>query len=83
MSNNIGLTFSVGDTIPWFTIRARELELVTLNIIFSVVEFEKYRFKFKDFRKITDQFRGICRYTLYSKEKPKDHNKSPVGLWKH
>ena len=38
MTNNIGLTFSVGDTIPQFTnsIDQGQLELVTLSIIFSV-----------------------------------------------
>ena len=38
MTNNVGLTFSVGDTPPRFTIweRARQLESVTLSIIFSV-----------------------------------------------
>ena len=38
MTNNVGLSFSVGDTIPWFTISIEHkiLELVTLNIIFSV-----------------------------------------------
>jgi hypothetical protein len=39
MTNNVGVTFSVGDTTPWITIdiEARRLELVTLNMIFSVV----------------------------------------------
>ena len=39
MTNNVGLTFSVGDTMLQFTISIEQdnLELVTLNIIFSVV----------------------------------------------
>jgi hypothetical protein len=39
MTNNVGSPFIVGDTIPRFTIsnRARQLELVTLTIIFSVL----------------------------------------------
>ena len=40
MTNNVRLTFSIGDTTPWFKISiifsARQLELVTLSIIFSV-----------------------------------------------
>jgi hypothetical protein len=38
MTNNVGLTFSVGDTTPWFTISIEQddLELVTVNIIFIV-----------------------------------------------
>ena len=38
MTNNVGLTFSVGDTTPWFAIsmEQKQLESVTLNIIFSV-----------------------------------------------
>ena len=37
MTNNVGLAFSVGANIPQFTIsnRARQLALVTLDIIFS------------------------------------------------
>jgi len=40
MINNVGSTSSVGDTIPQFTIsiEQRQLELVTLNTIFSVVK---------------------------------------------
>ena len=34
MKNNIGLTFIVGDTIPWLTISI-DLESVTSNVIFS------------------------------------------------
>ena len=39
MTNNVGLTFRVDDTIPRITIsiEAKQLELVTLNIIFSAV----------------------------------------------
>ena len=40
MTNNVGFTFSVGDTTPWFTVsidRARQLESMMLNSIFSVV----------------------------------------------
>ena len=39
MTNNVGLTFSVGDVIPWFriSIEQRQLELVTLNTICTVV----------------------------------------------
>ena len=39
MTNNVELTFSVGDIIAQFTIsiEARQLELVTLNIKFNVV----------------------------------------------
>ena len=39
MTNNVGLTFSVGDTTPWFTISIEQdkLDLVALNRIFSVV----------------------------------------------
>ena len=39
MTNNAGLAFSVGDTTPQFTIsiEARQMELVTLNIIFGVL----------------------------------------------
>jgi hypothetical protein len=35
---NVGLTFSVGDTIPWFPTlyRVRQVELVTRRILFSV-----------------------------------------------
>ena len=38
MTNNVGLTFSVGDAIPRFTISIEQdkLQLVTLNMIFSV-----------------------------------------------
>ena len=37
MTNNVGLAFSNGDTIPWFTMSIEQdnLELVTLNIIFN------------------------------------------------
>ena len=37
MTLNVGFTFSVGDTTPRFTISIEQdqLELVTLNIIFS------------------------------------------------
>ena len=37
MTHNVGFTFSVGDTTPRFTISIEQdqLELVTLNIIFS------------------------------------------------
>ena len=39
MINNVRLTFSVGGTILWFTVSIeRNKELVTLNIIFSVVQ---------------------------------------------
>ena len=39
MTNNVGLTFSVGDTTRWFTLRIEQeqLELVTPNITFSVL----------------------------------------------
>ena len=39
MTNNVGLTFSVGDTIlpSTISIEQRQLELMTLDIIFSVV----------------------------------------------
>jgi hypothetical protein len=40
MTNNVGLTFSVGDTIPppfSISFEQRQLQLVTLNILFSVV----------------------------------------------
>ena len=38
MTNNVGLTFSVGETILRFTITIEQdkLELVTLNIIFTI-----------------------------------------------
>jgi hypothetical protein len=37
MTNNVGLTFGISDTTPWFSnwYWARRLESVTLNIIFS------------------------------------------------
>jgi hypothetical protein len=40
MINNDGVTFSIGETIPRFTISIEQdkLELVTLNIIFSVLQ---------------------------------------------
>ena len=38
MTNNVGLTFSVSDTIPRFTISwARQLEPMIVNIIYSVL----------------------------------------------
>ena len=37
MTNNVGFTSNVGDTILRFTIRARQLELAALNILFNVV----------------------------------------------
>jgi hypothetical protein len=36
MTSNVGLTFSVGDTIPHVTITTKQ-GLVILNIMFSVV----------------------------------------------
>ena len=37
-TNNVGLTFSVGDTTPWLTISIEQgKELVTLNIIYCVL----------------------------------------------
>ena len=64
MSSNVGLTFSVGDTTLQFTISSEQeqLELVTLNIIFSVVtdkpvEFVKEAVEVRDLRIITHQFR--------------------------
>ena len=38
MTNNVGFTFSVGDTIMWFTISFEQdnYNLVTPNITFSV-----------------------------------------------
>ena len=37
MTYKVGLTFSVGGTTPWFTMSIeQDIELVTLNIIFSV-----------------------------------------------
>jgi hypothetical protein len=40
MINNDGVTFSIGETIPRFTISIEQdkLELLTLNIIFSVLQ---------------------------------------------
>ena len=35
MTNNLGLTFSVGDAIPWFTIIIDDT-----NVVFGVVHFE-------------------------------------------
>ena len=75
MTNNVGFTFSVGDTILCFAIRARQLELVTLNIIFNVVEFEKYRLKFKTSGKLPINLEESIEYILYCEEKSKDHKK--------
>ena len=58
--NNVGLTFSVDDTISWLTISfepTKRLELVTLNIILSVVTNKRLnlrsnRFNFKTSRKL-------------------------------
>ena len=40
------------------------------------IEFEKYPVEIGDFRRLTDQFRGICRrlYLKWMKEKPEDVN---------
>ena len=40
MTNNVGLTLRVGDTILWFTISIEQnrLDLVKLNIMLSVVD---------------------------------------------
>jgi hypothetical protein len=48
---NVGLTFSVGDTIPWFPTlyRVRQVELVTRRILFSVpYSTELWSFHFPD-----------------------------------
>ena len=46
------------------------------------VEFEKEPVEVGDFRRITDQFRGIYRriYLKWMKAKPKDVNMSPDGF---
>ena len=56
MTNNVGTTFIVGDTILWLTISIEQdnLDLVTLNIVFTVKPVDSSlrdnRLKFKTLR---------------------------------
>ena len=80
MTNNVGLTFSVGDIILRFTISVEQDKLVTLNYIFSVVidkpvEFEKLPAEGEDLGISPILLKEFKEYTfIISRKKPKDAN---------